>query len=209
MNEQVPPSAPNVAPAPKTSGLALASLVLGILGVTCLLPIIGAILALILGIVALSQINKSGGSVTGQGKAIAGLVLGGVGLTLIPVIIMAALLLPALNSAREHARRAQCMSNMKAFGFAIAMYADEHDGKIPRNFDEARKFYVSDKILICPSAKDTNTPSYQILLGGKKWGSPETADVIVMTESLSNHRLGRNALYGDGHVNFVTERDRN
>ena len=55
MNGQPPP-----VPTAKTSGLAIASLVFGILGMTCILPVVGAIAALIMGIIALSQINKSG-----------------------------------------------------------------------------------------------------------------------------------------------------
>ena len=191
---------------PKTSGWAIASLVLGILGITCIFPVFGAILAVIFGIIALNQINKSGGHITGQGQAIAGIVLGGVGFVMIP--IMAAMLLPALNAARAKAHSAVCMTNLKQIGLSIAMYADEHDGKIPRKFDDLRPYSANlDKVLICPYTKDTNQPSYQIVLGGKKWNSPESIDSIVVTEPLSNHRgAGRNALYGDGHVTWLSSR---
>jgi len=73
-----PPSAspqpsPTTAPRPKTSGLAIASLVCGISGiVTCG---VSAIAGLILGIVALSKIGKSGGKIGGRGLAIAGIVV--------------------------------------------------------------------------------------------------------------------------------------
>jgi hypothetical protein len=60
----------------RTSGLAIASLVLGILG----LAGIGSLLATIFGAVALNQISRSNGTMTGKGMAIAGLVLGIVGL---------------------------------------------------------------------------------------------------------------------------------
>ncbi|HUK81434.1 MAG TPA: DUF4190 domain-containing protein [Verrucomicrobiae bacterium] len=197
MNGQ-PPPVPPVSHAPKTSGLAVASLVLGILGLTCLLPILGPILAVIFGIVALNQIGKSRGGVTGQGQAIAGLILGGVGLFMIP--ILAAMLLPALNSAREKARLIQCMGNVKQIGLAIDLYAGAHNGKIPRTFDDLRQYSSNlDKLLICPSAKDTSHPSYQIMLGGQQWKSPEI-DSIVVVESASNHRIGHHVLYDDGHI---------
>ncbi len=45
--------------------------------------------------------------------------------------ILAAMLLPALNQAREKARRANCLSNLKQIGLGIAMYADSYNGRIP------------------------------------------------------------------------------
>ena len=67
-----------------TNGLAIASLVLGIVWVYW----IGSILALIFGLIARKQIKQTGQ--TGMGMAIAGIVLGCVGLaTLLLVIIFA------------------------------------------------------------------------------------------------------------------------
>ncbi len=59
---------------PGTSGLAIASMVLGILWICGL----GSLIALVLGIVALSQLRKSGNG--GKGFAIAGIVLGSLGI---------------------------------------------------------------------------------------------------------------------------------
>jgi hypothetical protein len=92
------------------------------------------------------------------------------------------------------------MSNLKQIGRTISMYANEHDGKIPEKLEDLRPYNANlDKILVCLSAKDRSKPSYQILLGGKQWNSAETSNTVVMTEALSNHRTGRNALYGDNH----------
>jgi len=43
------------------------------------------------------------------------------------VAILAALLLPALSRAREKARQAICMGNLKQIGLAIFMYANDYD----------------------------------------------------------------------------------
>lgn len=74
----------------KTSGLAVASLVCGLLGLlTCGL---GAIVGLILGIVGLMRIRQSGGALGGEGLAVAGIVVSGASL-----VIGAALGLPVLG----------------------------------------------------------------------------------------------------------------
>ncbi len=46
------------------------------------------------------------------------------------IAIMAAMLLPALSKAREKARQAACMANLKQIYLAEAMYAQDYDGFI-------------------------------------------------------------------------------
>ena len=45
--------------------------------------------------------------------------------------ILAAILLPALNSARERGRRASCISNLRQIGLAAVAYTEDYDGKFP------------------------------------------------------------------------------
>ncbi|HEX5219388.1 MAG TPA: DUF1559 domain-containing protein [Verrucomicrobiae bacterium] len=49
------------------------------------------------------------------------------------IAILAALLLPALSSAREKSRRTKCMNNLRQVGLAMFMYANENDDKLPRS----------------------------------------------------------------------------
>ena len=73
--------------------------------------------------------------------------------------ILAAMLLPALSQARERARSAVCMSNLKQVGIAFAMYKTDYNEYYPDNPNWKTKLwvYVSDdmrgKISKCPSRK--------------------------------------------------------
>jgi hypothetical protein len=73
---------------PKTNGLAIASLVLGIAQVFFWL--VGAVLALVFGYRARQQIDESGGTQGGRGMATAGIFLGwiGIGLGIVYLIVI-------------------------------------------------------------------------------------------------------------------------
>jgi len=51
------------------------------------------------------------------------------------IAILAAMLLPALSKARERARQAVCMNNLKQLGLAFHMYANDYDEYIPSRYD--------------------------------------------------------------------------
>lgn len=47
------------------------------------------------------------------------------------IVVLMALLLPALRAAREQARKAKCASNMRQIGSAFRMYQTDHKGMYP------------------------------------------------------------------------------
>lgn len=132
---------------PKTSGKAIASLVLGLASFVCWL--FTAIPGLILGILALRQINQSRGRLSGQGMAIAGIVLSCLVLLCTPIQV--ALVLPAIQSARAAAWRAQCRNNLRQIGLALHNYHDTY-GSFPPAYlpDEYGRPAHSWRVLLLP-----------------------------------------------------------
>ena len=64
------------------------------------------------------------------------------------ITILAAMLLPAMTSAREKGRRTVCLSNLRQIGIAIQIYAQDNDGRIPYGpkappFTNPSNFYPS------------------------------------------------------------------
>ncbi|MCM8768174.1 MAG: prepilin-type N-terminal cleavage/methylation domain-containing protein [Candidatus Omnitrophica bacterium] len=96
------------------------------------------------------------------------------------IAILAALLLPALSRAREQARRARCITNLKQVYTAMRMYAQDYDDLFPDDrrygtiFGGARYIspagqslglliprYVKETALfICPSSRDTRAETW-------------------------------------------------
>ena len=100
--EQVqPPQGPRAqyGPPAETNGLAVASLVCGILGVVFpFIPLIPSILAVIFAGRGKRQIDSSDGLQTGRGLAVAGQVLGWVGIALVLVAILGLVALVAVST---------------------------------------------------------------------------------------------------------------
>jgi prepilin-type N-terminal cleavage/methylation domain-containing protein/prepilin-type processing-associated H-X9-DG protein len=55
------------------------------------------------------------------------------------IAILAAMLMPALNKARDRARLSNCLNNQKQIGIAYAMYQDCSDGFVPPIYDAGSK----------------------------------------------------------------------
>ena len=72
------------------------------------------------------------------------------------IAILAAMLLPALASAKEKARQLVCANNLKQLFTALTMYADNNDGQYPPRMrpywpERLQPEYVALKLLKCPT----------------------------------------------------------
>ena len=182
-----PPSLPGQTPPPlrhaaapgKTSGLAIASLILGVLGFCGVTAPIG----LILGIVALGKIRKSGGQLSGRGLAIAGIALSTF-MLIFSIPVLAALLLPAFAKAKNRAETINCVSNMKQLGLAMRLYSNDQNDKFApaASWCDAIQSYVgTPKVFQCPSDSSGQRCSYAFnaKLSGMEEGKIDSKTVML------------------------------
>jgi hypothetical protein len=126
MNGTPPPFSGNPS-SPRTSPLAIWSLVLGILSLICF-SIFAAIPGVVCGHMALSRIKRSAGALTGQGLAIGGLVSGyiGIALAFIVVPMLLAIAIPNFVKARDTALTHACINNLRQIDTAKQQWGLEH-----------------------------------------------------------------------------------
>ena len=71
------------------------------------------------------------------------------------IAILAAILFPVFAQAREKARQASCLSNLKQLGTAQMMYAQDYDETYPKAYHQTPQGDVGWYLLIQPYAKNT------------------------------------------------------
>jgi hypothetical protein len=152
MNE--PPPLPSSPAQSKTSGLAIWSLVLGLLGMFCF-SIFTGIPAVICGHTALSRIKRSGGMLGGNGLAIGGLVTGYLSIAMIPLIAMlTAIAIPNFVKARNVAMSNMCINNLRQIDGAKQMWALEKkkdESQTPTGEDLTPYLKRDFNTFICPA----------------------------------------------------------
>ena len=198
---------------PPTSRLAIASLICGILFI---IPPL-AVLAIVLGAMALSRVSASGGRLAGRGMAIAGICLGS--LLFVTACVMSVLfpdfLRPSLPQPDEAAAAAACRSNLAEIGEAIDEYRQQSEGRFPTDFATlvAARLLDDPATLLCPAdASLAADPSYDGQESSYTFARPSQAvaldeipaDLPVAWDSRERHGPGMvNVLYAGGNIEEI------
>ncbi len=123
------------------------------------------------------------------------------------IAILAAILLPALNSARERGRSASCINNLKQLGTAVAQYADQA-GFYPPSYVNAPDWtnwayqlgkggYMNDyQVYICPSLDVTTIPTPASYRHDQNWAKDPTMSNPSWTKNYLHYGINT---YGVTH----------
>jgi type II secretory pathway pseudopilin PulG len=112
---------------PRPSGKATASLIVGFFSL--FFP--AAVLAVVLGHIAQSEIRQSQGRLTGRGRALTGLIFGYAGISLIPLLIIAAIAIPNLLRSRMAANEASAVGALRTINTACVVYSTTYGSGFP------------------------------------------------------------------------------
>jgi len=116
------------------------------------------------------------------------------------ITILAAILLPALQRAREKARQSVCISNLKQLGLAINMYCTEYDGFYPTTENPygggwSAKLYTEGytdnnyKVFHCPTSPYRDSPPGTGLQGPRSYGiNAYTRNRIPKEDRIYDHQ---------------------
>ncbi|RYD75070.1 MAG: DUF4190 domain-containing protein [Verrucomicrobiaceae bacterium] len=189
------------APASPTSGLAVASLVLG--ASSTFFCILAGIPAIVCGLLARTEIRRSGGRMQGDGMAVAGLVLGYLSVAmLLPIAMFLLFFVGSVGMSLSHVAPAiQVEAASPQYPVNAAMqvfrackaFAADHGGRFPETLEELVPFYLPDQQLLAsplvPEEKvgyfyyggvETDVPSEPLLLSK---GEDELGRQIVIRKN--------------------------
>ncbi|MBM3878200.1 MAG: hypothetical protein FJ387_00510 [Verrucomicrobia bacterium] len=110
--------------------------------------------------------------------------------------ILAGMMLPALSRAKAKAQRINSANNLKQIGLAARLYATDHEGRMPKNFDEMLDELGTPKVTFDPETGQRYT-----YIGA---GKSETDPTAILAFSPERSGGGREVLLSDGSVQMLS-----
>ncbi|NLG13150.1 MAG: TM2 domain-containing protein [Lentisphaerae bacterium] len=182
-------------------------LLLILLGWTIIIPL-GVFICIIVELLTVT--NDKHGVPFNDTLGIAGVILSiGIGLfcQFFFATILAAMLLPALSTARNRAREVHCVNNVKQISYGYVMYVSDYEAP-PNEMSQLKPYFDGNLALFsCPSSADKSQPSYFLVtypVPVEKMSKPSAVPIII--EKLGNHRKHVTVAFADGHVETVAVR---
>ncbi len=108
------------------------------------------------------------------------------------IAILAAILFPVFGKAREKARQTACTNNIRQIGVAMAIYAQDHETKLPDATSWTGALDLTAKIFDCPSTASKGTagkPDYFFVAGSFLSGAAlndisSSSEAVMIAESV-------------------------
>jgi len=109
---------------------------------------------------------------------------------------------PSLLQAHAIATRYACGTNMSGIGKALLIYSNDYNDQFPPDLETLiSKAEMPANGLVCPATKLKDSYIYR----GASITTSDILSLIMVYEKSSNHNGGRNVLFLDSHVEWVTE----
>src|SRR5436189_247315 len=109
------------------------------------------------------------------------------------IAILAAILFPVFAQARDKARQAGCLSNLKQVGTALMMYQQDYDERMPTTCTYGRGWTWFSKALGGPCKQGMWDMPY--------WYIPD--DSCPHWDGQTAHARGINVIYAEGHAKYA------
>ncbi len=194
-------------PAARLSALAVWSLVLGLLGLVCLLGPFTGVPAIVCGAMGLSRIRDAAPALRGSGMALAGLILGAVAtvVSLVMLPMMAAIAVPAFVQARGRAQEAVSAAHARQYAVACMAYAEASGGELPAALEDlAGQDVLSDPLPRSPWAGDGPDTGYALAVRGRLSDGADLASTPLLYDTRASPLGHRVVAFLDGHVAILS-----